>query len=61
MDARLKLTARWFLVLVTLSETSLMRFILLMGLMLWPDRSLVATFTAIGITPRATIETASLR
>jgi hypothetical protein len=58
MDARLKLAARWFLVLVTLSATSLMLLILLMGLMLWPDRSLVATFTAIGITPRATIETA---
>src|SRR5271154_6494780 len=58
MDARLKLAARWVLVLVTLSATSLMLFILLMGLMLWPDRFLVATFTTIGITPRATIETA---
>ncbi len=58
MDARLKIAARWVLVPVTLSATSLMLFILLMGLMLWPDRSLVATFTAIGITPRATIETA---
>ncbi len=29
-----------------------------MGLRLWPDRSLVAAFTAIGITPRPTIEAA---
>jgi hypothetical protein len=58
MDVRLKLAARWVLVLVTVLATSLMLFILLMGLMLWPDRSLVATFTAIGIAPRATIEIA---
>ena len=60
MDARLKVAGRWVLVLVTLSATSLMLFIFLMGLMLWPDRSVVATFTAIGINPRATIETAHL-
>jgi hypothetical protein len=58
MDARLKVAARWILLLVSLSATSLILFILLMGLMLWPDRSLVAAFTAIGINPRATIETA---
>jgi hypothetical protein len=58
MDARLKVAARWFLVLVTFSATSLMLFVFLMGLMLWPDRSVVATFTAIGIAPRATIEIA---
>jgi len=58
MDARLKVAARWVLVLGTLSATSLILFILLMGLMLWPDRSLVAAFTAIGVTPRATIKTA---
>lgn len=57
MDARLKVAARWLLVLVTLSATSLLLFIFLMGLMLWPDRSVVATFTAIGIAPRSTIET----
>ena len=57
MNARLKVVARWLLVLVTLSATSLMLFIFLMGLMLWPDRSVVATFTAVGIAPRATIET----
>lgn len=58
MDARLKVAARWVLVLVTLSATSLILFILLLGLMLWPDRSLVAAFTAIGVNPRTTIETA---
>jgi hypothetical protein len=58
MDARLKVAARWVLVLGTLSATSLVLFMFLMGLMLWPDRSVVATFTAIGIPPRATIETA---
>jgi hypothetical protein len=58
MDARLKVAARWLLVLVSLSATSLILFILLMGLMFWPDRSLVAAFTAIGINPHATIETA---
>jgi hypothetical protein len=35
-----------------------MLFILLMGFMLWPDRSLVATFSTNGIAPRATIEAA---
>lgn len=58
MDARLKVVARWVLVLVTLSATSLILYILLMGLMLWPDRSLVAAFMATGINPRAVIETA---
>lgn len=58
MDARLEVAARWLLVLVILSATSLILFILLMGVMLWPDRSLVAASTAICITPRATIETA---
>jgi hypothetical protein len=58
MDPRLKVAARWLLVLVTLPATSLLLFILLFGLMLWPDRSLVAAFTAFGINPRATIETA---
>lgn len=58
MDARLKLAAPWVLVLVTFSVTSLMLFILLMGFVLWPDRSLVATFSTMGIAPRATIETA---
>jgi hypothetical protein len=58
MDARLKVAARWVLVLVTLSATSLVLVILLFGLMFWPDRSLVAAFTAIGINPRITIETA---
>lgn len=58
MDARLKVAARWVLVLVTLSATSLILFILLLGFTLWPDRSLVAAFTAIGIDPRATIQTA---
>jgi hypothetical protein len=56
MDARLKVAARWLLVLVTLLATSVMLFIFLMGLMLWPDRSVVATFMAIRINPRATIE-----
>jgi hypothetical protein len=45
-------------VLVTLSATSLMLFIFLMGLMFWPDRSLVAASVAVGITPLATIATA---
>ena len=58
MDAHLHAAMRWVLVLVTLSVTSLVLFILLMGLMFWPDRSLVAAFTALGITPRATIEAA---
>src|ERR1700722_1910735 len=58
MDARLKVAARWVLVLVALSATSLMLFIFLMGLMFWPDRSVAATFTVIGIAPRAAIETA---
>jgi hypothetical protein len=58
MDARLQAAARWVLVLVTFSMTSLVFFILLMGLMLWPDRSLVAAFTAFDIAPRATIEAA---
>ncbi len=58
MDSRLKVAGRWVLVLVTLSATSLLLLSLLMGLMLWPDRSLVAAFTAVGISPRATIETA---
>ena len=58
MDARLKVAARWALVLVTLSVTSLILFILLMGLMLWPDRSLAAAFMAMGIDPHATIEAA---
>jgi hypothetical protein len=58
MDPRLKEAVRWVLVLVTLSATSLILFIFLMGLMLWPDRSLVTASTAIGITPRAAIETA---
>jgi hypothetical protein len=57
MDARLKVAARWLLVLVTFAATSVALFIFLMGLMLWPDRSVVATFTAIGIAPRSTIET----
>ena len=58
MDARLKVATRWLLVLVTLPATSLLLFILLFGLMLWPDRPLVAAFTAFGVNPRATIETA---
>ena len=58
MDARLKVVARWILVPVTLSATSLMLFIFLMGLMDWPDRSVVAAFTAIGASPRSTIEAA---
>src|SRR5690242_15067426 len=58
MKARLQAAARWVLALVTLSLTSLVVFILLMGLMLWPDRSLVAAFTPLGIPPRATIEAA---
>ena len=58
MEARLKIAARWILVLVSLSATSLILFILLMGLMLWPDRSLVAAFAAIGVNPHSTIESA---
>ncbi|HZY64044.1 MAG TPA: hypothetical protein VFE38_16120 [Edaphobacter sp.] len=58
MDGRLKVATRWVVVLLTLSATSLILFIFLMGFMLWPDRSLVAAFTAIGIHPRATIEAA---
>jgi hypothetical protein len=58
MYARLQATARWVLVLVIFSMTSFILFILLMGLMLWPDRSLVAGFTALGIAARATIEAA---
>jgi hypothetical protein len=58
MDARLKIASRWVLVLVTLSVTSLALFVLLMGLMLWPDRSLVAALTPLDIAPRATIEAA---
>ena len=56
MDVRLKAAARWGLVLVTLAITTFAVFILLMGLMTWPDRSLVAALTALGIAPRATID-----
>jgi hypothetical protein len=58
MDARFKIASRWVLVLVTLSVTSLALFVLLMGVMLWPDRSLVDALTPLGIAPRATIEVA---
>jgi hypothetical protein len=55
MNARLKIAARWLLVLAILSLTTFAVFILLMGFMLWPDRSLVAALTTFGIAPRATI------
>jgi hypothetical protein len=56
MDVRLKSAARWGLVLATLTITTFAVFILLMGLMTWPDRSLVAALTTLGIAPRATID-----
>jgi len=43
-------------VLASLAMTSFAVFILLMGLMTWPDRSLVAALTGFGIVPRATID-----
>jgi hypothetical protein len=58
MHARFQTAARWVLVLVSFSVTSFVLFILVLGVMFWPDRSLVAAFTALGITPRATIEAA---
>jgi hypothetical protein len=58
MDVRLRIAARWALVLVVFSATSFLLFALLMGLMLWPDRPLVVVSTALGIAPRATIEAA---
>jgi hypothetical protein len=47
---------RWLLVLVALSVSTFASFVLAMGLVLWPDRSVVATLLPFGFAPRATIE-----
>ncbi len=60
MSRRLDTAARWGLVLATVATTTFAVFILLMGLMLWPDRSLVAALTARHFAPRATIQFAHL-
>lgn len=58
MSCRLETAARWGLVLASVATTTFAVFILLMGLMLWPDRSLVAALTALNFAPRATIQAA---
>jgi hypothetical protein len=47
---------RWLLVLIALSVSTFASFVLAMGLMLWPDRSVVATLLPFGIAPGATVE-----
>lgn len=56
MDARLQTALRWLLVLVALCASSFAAFILGMGLMLWPDRAVVAAVSPLAIAPRAIIE-----
>lgn len=60
MSRRLDIAARWGLVLATLATTTFAVFILLMGFILWPDRSLVAALTAFNFAPHATIQVVHL-
>ncbi len=58
MDTRLQGILRWLLVLIAVCASSFAAFILGMGLMLWPDRSIVAALSTSRIAPGAIIQAA---
>ena len=56
MNARLQALPRWLLFLLVLCASSFAALVLGMGLMLWPDRVLVASVRPLDIAPRPLIE-----
>jgi hypothetical protein len=56
MNAPIKVFLRWLLVVIALAASTFAFFDLSLGGMMWPDRSLVAALSAMGVAPSAAIE-----
>lgn len=56
MNAPIKPVARWLLVVIALTASTFILFVSLMGMMIWPDRSVATALLAMGVAPSAAIE-----